>query len=232
MSNIYRGIILPGETGLTGCYGKWCFTSLKTLFRWRNREFGLRVYYPQLLRGRQYQPQIVNWVNQFYPVYTYWYCCQDGSALTNPTSWTGDYPAVDEDEKRQLVQLRTFAKTKQGFYLGTVKDAYELLSQGITHCEPYDYDTTLFPQSRRLSKVCSIGSDGERWAAFTHRGFQWVNIGHVVQAGDPGTILRKSPTVMQIYIAKQNAPSLPVGFEVKNVLDSKRVAVVIARSIS
>ncbi|WP_299485949.1 hypothetical protein [Acaryochloris sp. IP29b_bin.137] len=231
MSNIYRGIVIPGQTGLSGCNKQWCFESVKTYFRWGQRKFGLRVYYPHWLQGRQYQLDIVNWVNQYYPVYTYLYCCQDGSAFTDPASWTGEYPDVDEDEKRKLIQLRTFTKTKQGFYLGTVKDAYELLQQGITHCEPHDYDTGLFPESLQMTKVCSIGSDGERWAAFTHYGFQWVDIGHVVQAGDPGTATQTYPTVMQKFTEK-NSPALPVGFKVKNVLDSKRVAIVIARSMS
>lgn len=231
MSNIYRGIVLPGETGFARCNKQWCFESFKTYFRWGQREFGLRVYYPHWLQGRQYQIDVVDWVNQFYHVYTYLYCCQDGSALTDPNPWTGDYPDLDEDEKLKLVQLRTFAKTKHGFYLGTVRDAYELLQQGITHCEPYDYDTSLFPQSRQMSKICSIGSDGERWAAFTDHGFQWVDIGHVVQAGDPGTNVQEFPTVMQKFTEK-NSLSLPVGFKVRNVLDSKRVAIVIAWSMS
>lgn len=124
--------------------------------------------------------------------------------------------------------------TPEGYYLGGIDDAMRYYgSWGLTDVQPVKVAAGVecaFDAIARKS-ACAVGYDPEKkaWVGWSHRAACVFKIGHVVEEGN----CEASSGYDQRYIEKHPEMdlSVPVGFEVVTVEDSKRCAIAFAESV-
>ena len=111
---------------------------------------------------------------------------------------------------------------RDGGYIGDLEEAYCLYQIGLKDVQ----------KSKPDHKVCSIGFKPleQKWYGWSHRARYGFGVGDVVKAGD----CTNSSGWTEDYLKEhpEEAKSLPIGFEARNLTDAKRMAIAFAESVS
>lgn len=109
-----------------------------------------------------------------------------------------------------------------GGYVGTPEDAYRYYQRGIR----------LIQKAHLEDKVCSIGFNPkeDKWYGWSHRAMYGFKIGDTVKGGD--CCASSGWTEEYLKEHPEEDKSLPIGFEAKTKIDTKRMAIAFADSVS
>ena len=109
-----------------------------------------------------------------------------------------------------------------GGYVGTPEGAYRYYQRGIR----------LIQKAHLEDKVCSIGFNPkeDKWYGWSHRAMYGFKIGDTVKEGD--CCASSGWTEEYLKEHPEEDKSLPIGFEAKTKIDTKRMAIAFADSVS
>jgi hypothetical protein len=150
--------------------------------------------------------------------------------LWGKLAWAIDY-AIPTRER--LLMLACY--TPEGYYIGDLNTAGWLyFKHGLTEVQPLcvAIDPSKKEEAIREKRACSIGFDAEnqRWVGWSHRAICSFEVGYVAKDGD--CVVESGSTEEYLKEHPEENLSVPVGFEVKTLEDSKRCAIAFAESIS
>jgi len=125
--------------------------------------------------------------------------------------------------------------TPEGFYIGNLDTALFLYGTlGLSEVQPFGVAVGNVCAFEAIEKrrTCSVGFSEEKqaWVGWSHRGWADFPIGYVAKEDDVVTSSGYCPDYLEEHPEKDL--SVPVGFEVKTLDDSKRCAIAYAESIS
>lgn len=156
-----------------------------------------------------------------------------GSVMT-PTlegklSWLINF-AIPSRER--LIMLSCY--TPEGYYLGDLDTAGWLyFRHGLTHVQPI---CVVVDPSKRAEAIqekwaCQVGFDekNQRWVGWSHRAIAWFPVGYIAKEGD--CVVSSGWTDEYLAEHPEENLTVPVGFEVKTLDDSKRCAIAFAESV-
>ena len=124
------------------------------------------------------------------------------------------------DHKGEHVIVKS-AYTPTGHYIGNPKTArFLIIRRGI---KPELADPS--------HKVCSIGfcEKDQKWYGWSHRAIFGFGIGDIVKEGDCTTNSGWTDEYLKEY--PEDDISLPIGFQAKDLVDAKRMALAFASSV-
>jgi hypothetical protein len=211
--NIYNGLTFLGETEVSGRH--WIpgvfKKSIKTLFRFRSRAYGLIALIPR--DWWEIDSDYLTHLDRYFLVEVRGY--DRCGELVHIHTWDGGYP----EKAKELIYI-VVVKNQLGQMIGDVETAIWLLKKGVLP-ELADGD----------SNICSIGfcEKEQKWYGWSHRAIYGFGIGDVVKDDDCAS----TSGLCDEYLAEhpEENKALPIGFISKTLDDCKKMAIAFADSV-
>jgi hypothetical protein len=159
----------------------------------------------------------------------------DFGSVKEPSIWGKLAWATDFilPTRERLLMLTCY--TPEGYYIGDLNTAgWLFFKHGLTEVQPLHVavDPSKKEEAIREKWACSIGFDAQnqRWVGWSHRALCSFEVGYVAKEGD--CVVSSGWTEEYLKEHPEANVSVPVGFEVKTLEDSKRCAIAFAESVS